>query len=194
MASCSNYALAGIAKPCDSSRGGIVDIWIGNFGDFAFEYAPTGDTSYTAGEITGVTTAVTTAVTGTPKVYHFNVRRNTASLTKTLNKDSANGTSYVSSELTLSFSKMDAKKRLEMNALAMNELFIVVKDANGSIWLLGSENAVEANGGASQTGTAVADGNFYQITFTDDCSNYPPAFTTSAFSTFTTTYGSEPVA
>lgn len=187
MASCTNYALAGIAKSCDSSRGGIVDIWIGNFGDFEFTMAPSGDT---AGEIT----AVTTAVTGTPKVYHYNVRRNTASLTKTLTKDSANGTSYVSSELTLSFTKMDAKKRLEMNALSMNELFIAVKDANGEVWLLGSENAVEANGGASQTGQNVGDGNFYQITFTDDCSLYPPAFTDSAFADFVTTYGSEPAA
>lgn len=161
MSSCSSYALNGLAKSCDPSKGGITDIYIANFDTVSAVTANSGE----------VITAIT--MSGSTKFYHYHIRKGSCTLTETLNVDSANGTNYVSSELSLQFTRMEAEKRLEMKALALNELAILVKDANGKIWFLGEENPVMANGGASQTGQAVGDGNFYQITFTDESSTYP---------------------
>lgn len=172
MSSCSNYTLKGLAKSCDPSRGGIVDVYVTNFAGISAITYETGNTEV----ISGIT------MESGSSFYHFNIRKGTASFTSTLNVDDANGVNYVSTELTLQFNRMEAQKRLEMKALALNELAIIVKDANGKYWLLGEENPVIANGGQSQTGQAVGDGNFYQITFTDENTSYPKEVLASAFS------------
>ena len=171
--SCANYTLAGLAKSCEASKGGIVDIWVA-------DYVPA--SAYTIEPASSVTDAdVITKIDSACTFYHFNVRKGTCSMTSTLNVDSANGVNYVSTELSLQFTRMEAKKRLQLKALAMNELTIIVKDANGEYWVLGEENPVLANGGASQTGQAIGDGNFYQITFTDENSTYPKVIKSDGF-------------
>lgn len=154
--------LNGIARDCARSMGGLKKIWIAPYVEGAAVLAESGDqviSSLKEGTAAGF------------KAYWF--ARNTASLTSKLNKDNTNGTSYVSSEIVLQFNRMDATKRLEIEALATGEVMIIAQDNNGEAWFLGFDAPVEASDGSGQTGLVRTDGNFYSITFTDESLGYP---------------------
>lgn len=154
-----NVNIAGLCKDCDASRGGIVEVYAANYGDLT----PT----ISAGTITAITVA------SGASVYKYEFRKGTGSMTSTLNIDEANGVNYVSTELVLQFSKMETRKRIEMAALAVGELVFIVKDANGKYWYLGMDEAVTASAGSGQTGQAIGDGNFYNITLLDNANTFP---------------------
>ena len=100
--------------------------------------------------------------------YEYNFKKNTSSFTSTLNIDPANGINFVSTELILQFNKMNTTKRIEMASLAVNDMYVIVEDCNNKYWYLGMDEPVTATSGTSQTGTVKSDGNFYQITLTDE--------------------------
>lgn len=159
MAYC-NKSLAGISIDCSTSKGGIKRVYIANYtGAEVFQLGADGNVS-------GITTGVT--------FYEYNFKKNTGSMTSTLNVDAANGINYVTSEVLLQFNKMDTVKRIEISALALNDLVAIVEDSNGVRYALGVEEPVNATAGTGQTGTAKGDGNFYQITLTDENSSFPP--------------------
>jgi hypothetical protein len=68
---------------------------------------------------------------------------------------------------------METTKRVEMSALAVNDLRAIVKDANGVYWLLGEEEPVVAQAADGQTGTAKTDANRYSISLEDNNSTFP---------------------
>lgn len=154
-----SQTLAGLCRTCQPSKGGIVEVYIANHTDVT--------PSLGEGKISGVTVA------SGASFYKYEFRRNTGSLTSTLNVDAAAGTSYVTSELILQFSKMDTQKRIEIAALSLGDLAVIVKDANGIYWYLGYNAPVNASAGTGQTGTNAGDGNFYQITLSDESDSYP---------------------
>jgi len=152
-----SVTLNGLSNPsCFSSKGGIVKVWIGVHG--GFQPTVSGDV-ITSGTVTGF------------KPYEF--RKNTGSMTSTLNVDAANGVNYVSTELALVFSKMEVVKRVEMAALAVGDLEMVVKDSNGVYYFLGYDQPVNATAGTGETGVASTDGNRYTINFTDESDTWP---------------------
>ena len=51
---------------------------------------------------------------------------------------------------------MDTSKRLEISALAIGNMAMIVKDANGKYWFLGKDEPTMASG-TSQTGVAKGD-------------------------------------
>jgi len=159
MAIC-NVNIAGLCRDCESSKGGIVEV-------YAFNYGEVVSATTSAGTISDLSLA------SGAKAYKYEFRKGTGSMTSTLNVDPANGVNYVSTELVLQFTKMETRKRIEMAALAVGELAFIVKDANGIYWYLGKDEAVTATAGTGQTGTAVGDGNFYNITFTDESLTWP---------------------
>jgi len=153
--------LAGILQDCETSMGGIVMAYIANHGEIAnFEVAETG-------EISAITMKADTKF----KSYH--TRRGASSMTSTLNADPANGVNYVTTEVVLTFPKMNQANRDEIAKLAVGQLSVIVKDANGKYWLLGAEHPVMASAGTGQTGTAMGDANNYQITLQDNASTFP---------------------
>ena len=154
-----NVNIAGLCKDCDSSRGGIVEVYAANYGDLT----PT----VSAGTITAI------SVASGASVYKYEFRKGTGSMTSTLTVDAANGVNYVATELSLQFSKMETRKRIEMAALAVGELVFIVRDSNGKFWYLGMDEAVTASAGSGQTGQAIGDGNFYAITLTDNANTWP---------------------
>lgn len=143
---------------CESSMGGIKKVWIAPYSD-----------SNTITEENGVITNIE----DTASFVAYNFRKNTGSMTSTLNVDQANGINYVATELALQFGKMDTTKRLEIQALVLSEVFVIVKDANNKYWFLGKDEAVTASAGTGVTGTAKTDGNMYTITLTDESLEYP---------------------
>lgn len=125
------------------------------------------DVAVTAGKVSGITMASGAKF----KRYYF--RPGTSSMTSTLNLDVAAGVNFVQTALTMLFSRMETTKRVEMSALAVNDLRAIVKDSNGVYWLLGEEEPMIANAGDGQTGTARTDANRYSITLEDNNSTFP---------------------
>lgn len=155
-----SQALSGIPSDCATSIGGIVEAWIGNYADVVKK------------ELTDdIITAIT--MDETAKLKHYAFRKGTGSMTSTLTADNTNGVRFVTTELTLTFARMDTAKRIEMDALSGGDLVAIVKDANGKYWFMGYNNPVTATAGTGQTGTASTDGNNYQITLSAESQNYP---------------------
>lgn len=154
--------LNGLLKDCAASMGGIAEVFLANFDDV---------TSITLDDTSGKIDAITMASSKKFKKYYF--RKETGSMTSTLTNDPANGVSYVQTDLNLVFTKMETTKRIEMSALAVSDLRCIVRDSNGTYWLLGFNEPVNATAGDGQTGTARGDGNRYTLTLQDTSETFP---------------------
>lgn len=156
--------LGGIPKDCSTSMGGIVEVHIANYDDVA-------EKTLTDDIIKTITMSKTSEPA--PKFKKYTFPKGTGSMTSTLNVDAANGVNYVSTELALQFKKMETAKRVEIAALAVGELAVIVKDANGKYWYLGYDEPVTASAGDGSTGTAATDANKYGITLLDNAQTFP---------------------
>lgn len=152
--SCSQ-TLAGIQMDCSSSLGGIKRVLIANYDDVTVQ----------------ASNDKITAITGTFKEYQF--RKQTGSMTSTLNVDDAAGVNYVSTELNLVFTKMETAKRIEIAALSKGKLAVIVEDSNGLYWYLGEDDYVSASAGSANTGQNKGDSNNYSITLKDESDSFP---------------------
>lgn len=157
---CSLQTLNGLARDCQPSMGGIVEVLIANYDDVSA-------VKVTEGKITEITMASAAKF----KSYAFN--RNTGSMTSTYTFDKANGVQFVSTDLVMLFSRMETTKRVEISALATNDLVAIVKDANGVYYYLGKDEPLQASAGDGQTGTARSDANRYSITLQDNAKEMP---------------------
>lgn len=157
--------LNGFGNACDTSKGGVKAIWIAPYKE---GIATIVDPSK-SGEVGRV--SITQEDIAKFKVFY--IKQNTTSFTSTLTADPANGVNYVSTVLSVVFTKMNTQKRIEMAALAVNDVNIIVQDANNSYWFLGLDEAVTATNATGETGTAKTDGNKYTIEFTDESESFP---------------------
>lgn len=155
-----NQTLSGLVKDCSSSMGGITDVLLANREDVSAVTAE-------AGKVTEITMA------STAKFKRYTFARNTGSMTSTYTIDQASGVRYVTTDLLLQFNRMETAKRVEISALAVNDLVAIVKDANGIYWYLGYDEPVNASAGDGQTGTARGDANRYTITLQDNSKEMP---------------------
>lgn len=159
--SCSQ-TLNGIAADCQTNVGGVREVYIANYGDV---------TTIEVDDTSNMIKTITMADTAKFKKYAF--KKNTSSMTSTLNVDPANGINFVQTDLSLVFTKQETVKRMEIAKLSLGELRVIVLDANGKYWFLGQEEFVSATAGTAETGTNRQDGNRYTITLTDYSSSYP---------------------
>lgn len=163
--SCAAYTLKGLPRDCEQSMGGIAEVYIANYEDVtAVEVS---NTDGTEGKISTITMGEG------KKFYKYVLRKGAGSFTSTATIDNANGVNFVTTVLTFNMLRMNTQKRIEMTALSVNELSVIVKDANGTYWYLGKDNAVTASNGTGQTGTARTDGNMYTIELSDESATYP---------------------
>jgi hypothetical protein len=147
---------------CTPNIGGIKNIWLANYVENAATI--TGDDRLVEGAVSGFAEGVTWT--------KYPMRKNTCSMTSTLN-NSTDGASYVTTELSMVFSKMEAQKRIAIQALAIGECMAVVEDSNGEMWFLGADAALTATAGGGETGTAKGDANRYTLTLTDESLGMP---------------------
>lgn len=157
-----SQVLNGIAADCQTNVGGVREIYIANYSDV---------TAVEVDETSNMIKTITMADTAKFKKYAF--KKNTSSMTSTLNVDPANGVNFVQTDLTVVFAKQETVKRMEIAKLSLGELRVIVLDANGKYWFLGQEEFVSATSGSAETGTNRTDGNRYQIVLTDYSSSYP---------------------
>lgn len=151
--------LAGINLDCENNKGGIKRAFIAPYGDVT--------ATITEGKVTGFT------MTDGAKFKTYQFRKNTGSMTSTLTADETNGLNYVTTELSLVFTKMDTAKRLEMAALSLGQLAVIVEDANGIYWYLTPDDYASASAGTGETGTAKGDRNAYTLTLSVENDGYP---------------------
>lgn len=155
-------SLSGIAAACETNVGGIREVYIANYDDV------------TDIEVDATSNMIDTITMDTgKKFYKYLFKKNTSSLTSTLNVDPTAGVNFVQSDLALVFAKQETTKRMEIAKLSLGELRVIVKDANGKFWFLGYEEFVSATAGTAETGVNRTDGNRYTITLTDYSSSYP---------------------
>ena len=155
-----NQTLSGLVKDCSPSMGGITEVLLANREDVSA-------VTVEAGKVTEITMA------STAKFKRYTFARNTGSMTSTYTIDQASGVRYVTTDLLLQFNRMETAKRVEISALAVNDLVAIVKDANGIYWYLGYDEPVNASAGDGQTGTARGDANRYTITLQDNSKEMP---------------------
>lgn len=179
MAYC-NQTLAGITLDCTNSLGGIKTVYVANYGDVeAVDLDTVDDSTPTSADTTyGMITGIT--MSGDTKFKPYQFRKQTGSMTSTLTVDETAGVNYVSTELSLVFTKMETAKRIEMSALAIGQLAVIVEDSNGKYWYLGYDDYVSATAGGGNTGTAKGDGNNYTLTLRDESDTYPYEITKAA--------------
>lgn len=157
-----SQVLNGIAADCQTNVGGVREVYIANYSDV---------TAIEVDDSSNMIKTITMADSAKFKKYAF--KKNTSSMTSTLNVDPANGVNFVQTDLSLVFAKQETVKRMEIAKLSLGELRIIVLDANGKYWFLGQEEFVSATAGTAETGTNRQDGNRYTITLTDYSSSYP---------------------
>ena len=157
-----SQVLNGIAADCQTNVGGVREVYIANYSDV---------TAIEVDDTSNMIKTITMADTAKFKKYAF--KKNTSSMTSTLNVDPANGVNFVQTDLSLVFAKQETVKRMEIAKLSLGELRIIVLDANGKYWFLGQEEFVSATAGTAETGVNRTDGNKYTITLTDYSSSYP---------------------
>ena len=153
MGNCT-LTLSGLARDCKDNAGGIKEVYIVDFNSVD-------SLSILSDKITGITL-------NSGSTFHtYSLRKQTSTLTTTINADEVAGTLNYSSELNLKFSKLETGKRLEIVSLAMGETAIVVRDSNDKFWYLGKDYPVTLSAGTIATGTNLADFAGYDITLSD---------------------------
>ena len=151
--------LNGLSLGCDTSLGGLKKIMIAPWEENIFVLG-TGDT------VTGVSSSSTW--------YSYAFRKGQASFTTEQTKDDANGVNYFTSTIDITFTRMQADKWMEINALTIGDFAVIAQDSNGTYHCFGVDEPVTSNGGTvAQSGAAKGDGNFYQIHLTDDSQTIP---------------------
>ena len=153
--------LHGMDLDCRESVGGIKEVYI--LGDRS-EVKVT----VTQEAITGITLDA-----GSDKFLPYKFRKQTGSMVSTINTSEENGTTFVQTDVTLVFHKMEAKKRLEISALMVGDCAMLVKDGNNKYWYLGLDEPVTLTAGTAGTGTAKGDKNGYDLTLTDLSNSLP---------------------
>jgi hypothetical protein len=161
---------------CANNMGGVKSILLCNREDVTSIQTGT-DASITGTCITGITMA-------SGKTFQeFTIRKNTCNMASTLQV--GDGSTYVSTELSIVLRRMDSAKRMAMNALILGECYAIVVDANNIAWLLGFDEAVTCTAGGAETGTAKGDVNQYTLTLTDESLEYPYEINASALASAT---------
>ena len=167
---CSSITLNGINTGCRDNIGSIKEVLIVKRDEITI---PT-TSDMTEGVIT------TLELKDDSKFARYRFRKNTSNMTTTMSVDDAVGTMSFNTEVTLQFNKLETKKRLELMALALDDLVVIVLDGNGVYWFLGMDFPVSVTSLNGETGTVFTDFSGYRITLTDNARELPFEVSASA--------------
>lgn len=175
---CSQTLNGFTALDCQPSKGGVMEFYIVNYDDVTGISASTAETIATGETTDGKIEAI--GLASGKKWKKYAMRRNTASMTSTLNFDETAGVNYVSTDVVLRFNKLDTPQRLEMTLLTLAETRVVVRDANDKWWLIGKDEPVVPSAGTAQTGVQKSDGSYYELTLQSSDNTWPFELTADA--------------
>jgi hypothetical protein len=98
--------------------------------------------------------------------YTYQLEKETGNLSETYNINPQNRTLYFTQTLTIKIHNLSSALQQELYNVAQGRLLIACRDNNGNDWLMGSGTYAEMTAGTGNTGTAFADMNGYELTFT----------------------------
>jgi len=173
MAICN--AVSGITYSCLSNVGGIKEAYITNF-ENVVSY-----TANTQGTITNI------AMSGGTKFAQFQFNNNTGSLNEELTSDLTNGVSFYTQTANLVIPRREASKRDKILVLAEGQpkLALIIKDSNNVYWFVGLNEGAYLTANVTGSGTAKADANNYQLTFTAEEAELAPEVLSTIISSIT---------
>lgn len=173
---CSTLTTGITFNPCAKSMGGIKVVYLANYDDVDWnDSESTGDGSFVednANFYDADGRVVKIPMKSGTNFYEFSIRKNTGSMTSTLNVDDNTGAS-ISTDLVMDWREMEFEKRKAMSAFLQGEFAAIVQDANNHYWFLGANLAMTASAGTGETGTANTDANHYSITLNDVSNDWP---------------------
>lgn len=167
MANCTQ-TFAGIQTDCNSNIGGVRSVYICPY---------LADLALDLNEQKEVTNIRSTSI---PQFFLFRFRKGNASMTSNLTADATTGVSYVTTELSMTFSRMTTERKIEINNLCKGKVQCIVEDENGKFYFLGADSYVSASAGSAQTGAQRGDNNSLSITLKDESNEFPYLMTKSA--------------
>ena len=157
-----------VSLDCRSNLGGVASVFLGSTTGYDIDLG-----TITDGAITGFTFGVSATTVDsvadltTAPMYEFQQPRQAANLTETGTFDEANGIAFYETSLTLVINKLQASHLNALDVLGKNtRLVAVVKDNNGSYFMVGNETGVIVTASTADTGTSFSDGNRITITLT----------------------------
>lgn len=153
MGCLSNFTLKGIKLDCNPVLAGIKRVYLGYYDQLTI----TSDTE--------TQTATIAAKDGaeTAKLYPYDVVANTGGLTSTITKNEQNGTRYYTNTIAMQFTRLEAAKHLEVQAMAAEALVAIVETNEGKYWVVGADSYLSATESTAQTGSSFDDLNGYTI-------------------------------
>jgi hypothetical protein len=163
----------GFLLDCNEGVGGLKDIYIGKWQDFA------------SGIVTDVDGFITDLPTAT--LYPYQANRNTGGVTIAPNANLENGTLYYTHTIEMTLGKLDNDKKIELENLAKTRVAVFVRLFDDKIMMVGRNDGCFLTAGTFGSGKARADLNGYQITLTAEEPNQPDfleQYTTDPFDNF----------
>ena len=103
---------------------------------------------------------------GSTKFFTFQVNKEDAQYDSKTTSSVETGTTFYESTLVFTMKKMSASQKNSLSNLAKARLMVIVKDANGTLFLLGETRGVDALEIANSTGKAMGDLNGATVTIT----------------------------
>lgn len=159
-----------VSLDCRENLGGVASVYLGSTTGYDIELI---GASSTSGSIEGFsfgsgnTSVEEVAALTTAPMYEFQQPRQAANFTETGTFDEANGIAFYESTLTLVINKLNADHLHALDVLGKNtKLVAVVKDNNGTLFMVGNETGCIVSASTGDTGTAFGDGNRITITLT----------------------------
>jgi hypothetical protein len=144
------------------NTGGVEQVIFANFKDVVPAGSPTGFTyDSTTGEVTSVVTGATAS-----DWYIFDTVKETSSLAEAVAVNVQNSTISFTPTVTLVMNKMNTAKRNLIHMLALGVLVAVVKDNNGTYWMVGQKKGLDVTAIDNNTGVALGDRNGSTVTLT----------------------------
>ena len=149
---------------CDDSIGGIKQATI-----LVAQFTSITASTVTAGEITSLTQSAGT------KFYRYKAKKFIAGAITTETHDPLTGTTVYDTVLQTMLNKLSKTKNVELQLLVSKPTVVIYQDNEDTWHCIGLSNGAEKMGGTngSQTGTAAADQNGYQIAWTATEKQYP---------------------
>ena len=178
MGCLSNFTLKGIKLDCNPVLAGIKRVYLGYNDQLTITPDPQTQTA---------TIAAKDGAEATAKLYAYDVVATTGGLTSTITKNEQNGTRYYTNTIAMQFTRLEAAKHLEVQAMAAEALVAVVETNDGKYWVVGADSYLSATETNVQTGSSFDDLNGYTISLAARSAYLPFEIQYSGFSSLIST-------
>ena len=150
---------AGYATNCKDTIGGIVRVWLSDFGSLS------GITLDSDDQITDAS--------GTATFFQYDLKNSGNTLTTTVTTSRDTGTTFFSSVLSLVLPKLTKELSKETKLIAYGRPYIIVETRAGDFLLLGKDHGCELTSATISSGGAMSELSGFNLEFTSEESLQP---------------------